>query len=203
LQHRGVPSVFLDLAAPKELISTIVVDYAVGVRQAVGYLLELGHRRIGLIAGPELLKSSRARRGAFFETLKTAGIEEDATLIANGGHTVLGGLAAMTQVLSLQSPPTAVLASNDLSAIGALRAAHKQGLKVPEDISIVGFDDILLAEFTDPPLTTIRLSRQDLARQALDALLRHIRNETEDSRQGREFTVSSQLVIRSSTSARL
>jgi LacI family transcriptional regulator len=198
LQRRRVPSVFLDIGAPAELISTIQVDYASGVSQAVDYLLGLGHRRIGLLAGPDTLKSARARRASFLETLKRAGIEEEPGLIADGGHTVLGGLAAMTELLSLATPPTAVLASNDLSAIGGLRAVHKRGLRVPADISIVGFDDILLAEFTDPPLTTIRLSRQDLATLALGALVRLIKNETPDSQQGREYTVPTQLVVRGS-----
>jgi DNA-binding LacI/PurR family transcriptional regulator len=199
LGRRRMPSVFLDVGSPGELISNIQVDYATGVSEAIHYLLDLGHHRVGLIAGPDTLKSARARRASYLDALKQAGIEPEPELIVNGGHTILGGFAAMTELLTHGNPPTAVLASNDLSAIGGLRAVQKRGLKVPGHISIVGFDDILLAEFTDPPLTTIRLSRRELANQALGALLRHVRNDSEDFREGREYVVSTRLVIREST----
>ena len=101
----------------------------------------------------------------------------------------------MTQLLALPKRPTAVLTSNDLTAIGALRAIARVGLRVPEDISVVGFDDIELSRFTQPPLTTIRLSRDDLGRKAFDALYETV----ESRRPGHEIKVSTGLVLREST----
>src|SRR5260370_33020492 len=98
----------------------------------------------------------------------------------------------MTRLLNLSTPPTAVLASNDRPAIGALRAARCKGLGVPGDLSVVGFDDIHFAEFTEPPLTTVRLSRRDLAEKAIYALLQP---------RGAEYTVTPTLVVRESTQA--
>ena len=201
LQLRCVPTVFLDVGPAREWISDIQVDYAVGISQAMEHLLALGHRSIGFVSGPQHLKSARSRMSAFVQGLLQAGIEGDSPQVACGGHTVAGGFAAMNELLNCPAPPTAILASNDLSAIGALRAARGHGFDVPGRISIVGFDDIQLAEYTDPPLTTIRLSRTDLAQCALDALLRQIRRGEGESHEGKEYVVTTQLVVRESTRA--
>jgi len=111
-------------------------------------------------------------------------------------HTLRGGVAGFERLRALASQPTAVLCSNDMTAIGVLRAAYMGGLRVPEDLSVIGLDDIDFAEFTLPPLTTIRLSRADLARAAFDAL----RAQTDGSvKIQREFLVSTSLVVRGST----
>jgi LacI family transcriptional regulator len=102
----------------------------------------------------------------------------------------------MTKLLSLPKPPTAVLTSNDLTAIGALRAITRVGLRVPEDISVVGFDDIELSQFTQPPLTTVRLSRDELGRRAFDLLYETVQG---NQRSGREIRVGTALVLREST----
>lgn len=102
----------------------------------------------------------------------------------------------MTKLLSLPKPPTAVLTSNDLTAIGALRAITRVGLRVPDDISVVGFDDIELSRFTQPPLTTIRLSRDELGRKAFDALYETVEGQQST---GQEIKVSTTLVLREST----
>src|ERR1017187_10574236 len=102
------------------------------------------HRRIGFISGPWALKSARIRRTAFLRSLSAYGIDEDKRLVEEGDHTVDGGLIAMTRMLESKCSPTALLASNDLTAIGAMRAVRRAGLSVPGDISIVGFDDIRL-----------------------------------------------------------
>jgi DNA-binding LacI/PurR family transcriptional regulator len=113
-------------------------------------------------------------------------------------HTLRGGVAGFERLRALDSQPTAVLCSNDMTAIGVLRAAYMGGLRVPQDLSVIGLDDIDFAEFTLPPLTTIRLSRADLARAAFDAL----RSQTDGSvRIQREFLVSTSLVVRGSTGA--
>jgi len=196
LAHRNVPMVFLDVGILGEGISKIVVDYAMGVNEAMDHLLSLGHRRIGFISGPWALKSARIRRTAFMRSLSAYGIDEDKRLVEEGDHTVDGGLNAMTRMLESQCSPTALLASNDLTAIGAMRALRRAGLSVPHDISIVGFDDIRLAEFTEPPLTTVRLSRLELAEQAFNAL----RDASQpQAREEPEHIVETHLVIRETT----
>ena len=106
----------------------------------------------------------------------------------------------MARLLESRTPPTAVLASNDLTAIGALRAVRRKGWRVPEDVSVIGFDDIHFAEFTEPPLTTVALSRRELAEKAIRALLQHIEpQEPGNTAHGAEYTVTPVLVVRQST----
>jgi DNA-binding LacI/PurR family transcriptional regulator len=197
LAHRNVPMVFLDVGPTGEGISHVVVDYAMGINEAVEYLLSLGHRRIGFISGPLDLKSARIRRSAFLRSLSRYGIDEDKRLVEEGDHTVDGGLSAMARMLESNCSPTAMLASNDLTAIGMMRAVRRAGLSVPRDISIVGFDDIRLAEFTEPPLTTVRLSRKELAEHAFHALLRDLRGQAAPKS---DCKLETHLIIRESTS---
>jgi len=115
-------------------------------------------------------------------------------------HTLKGGVAGFAKLRTLAAQPTAILCSNDMTAIGVLRAAYMEDLRVPQDLSVIGLDDIDFAEFTLPPLTTIRLSRTDLARAAFEAL----RQQAEDPKNPnmkREFLVSTSLVVRGSTGA--
>jgi LacI family transcriptional regulator len=113
-------------------------------------------------------------------------------------HTLKGGVNGFARLQALQSRPTAIVCSNDMTAIGVLRAAYMEGLRVPQDLSVIGLDDIDFAEFTLPPLTTIRLSRTDLARAAFEALRQHAENPRDPKIQ-REFLVSTSLVLRGST----
>jgi LacI family transcriptional regulator len=113
-------------------------------------------------------------------------------------HTLKGGLAGFAQLQSLAESPTAILCSNDMTAIGVLRAAYMKGLRVPQDLSVVGLDDIDFAEFTLPPLTTIRLDRTELARAAFEALRQQV-EDTGLEKVQREFLVSTSLVVRGST----
>lgn len=196
LARRDVPMVFLDVAPPGDRISNVVVDYAMGINEAMDHLLSIGHRRIGFISGPPALKSARIRRSAFVRSLHRYGIDEQEGLVGEGDHTVDGGLRAMERMIESDCVPTAILASNDLTAIGMMRAARRTGLCVPRDISIVGFDDIRLAEFTEPPLTTVRLSRQELAENAFHALLSDLRRQPKTKPDGK---VETHLVIREST----
>ncbi len=161
--RRKVPLVFLDVGVPKDRVSNVRVDYRAGITQAVEHLLGLGHRRIAFVSGPQAVKSARIRRSAFLGALAKAGIGERERLVEDSDHTVEGGLLAMERLLLIANPPTAVLASNDVTAIGALRAIRRAGLRVPQDLSVVGFDDIQLARYTDPPLTTVRFPRDEIA----------------------------------------
>lgn len=197
---RKIPTVFLDVGSVHQFINNIQVDYATGINQAVEHLLNLGHTRIGFISGPLVLKSANIRRAAFLECLTRTGILEDEELVAEGDHTIDGGLEAMTRLLESKNPPTAVMASNDLTAIGAMRAVRRKGWIVPRDVSVIGFDDIHFAEFVEPPLTTIALSRRELAEKAIHALLQHVDPlRRKKAAHGAEYSITPALVVRQST----
>ena len=197
LSRGKVPMVFLDVATqylktPREGIANISVNYESGINEAVDHLVSLGHRRIGFVSGPIHLRSASIRRQAFLRSLSRYSIHDQ--LIEQGDHRMEGGLAAATRLLQLSERPTAILASNDLTAIGVMRGIQAAGLKVPGDISVVGFDDIWLARFTDPPLTTVRLSRTELGLRAFHALVPDANSATvEDS------AVDTRLVVRETT----
>lgn len=195
LSSRKVPLVFLDVGKVGKGVSNIKVDYAQGIAQAVDHLRGLNHTRIAFISGPSSLKSARLRRDAFLDCLRERDVDVHPDLIEEGNHKIDGGLSAITRLLQRNHPPTAVLASNDLTAIGALRGTRQSGLRVPQDLSVVGFDDIDMAQFTEPPLTTIRLLRSELASLSCNALFQSIRGEME----GAEFTMGTHLIVREST----
>jgi DNA-binding LacI/PurR family transcriptional regulator len=200
LVSREVPTVFLDVGEVHHLMSNIRLDYASGIHLAVDHLLGLGHSRIGFISGPLRLKSARVRRSAFLDYLTHAGILEDDELVTEGDHTVDGGLNAMARLLELPDPPTAILASNDLTAMGAMSAVRRHGWSVPKDVSVIGFDDIHFAEFFEPPLTTIRVSRRDLGETAFRALLNHNQPDVEGAgAHGVDYPLATTFVVRSST----
>ena len=132
----------------------------------------LGHKRIAFITGPLDLHSARTRRQAFIDGIRAHGVKADPKLIREGTHTAEGGQQAMEALLRLGTPPTAVVCSNDWTAIGALHAIDLAGLRVPAEISVVGFDDIPLARYTSPPLTSVRMSAGDVGSTAFEALFR-------------------------------
>ncbi len=197
LASRKVPLVFLDVGRVAKGVSNVKVDYGQGIAQAVDHLRSLGHTSIAFISGPANLKSARLRREAFLMCLRDRVAEARPELIEEGNHKIDGGLSAITRLLQRPHPPTAVLASNDLTAIGVLRGIHQAGLRVPHDISVIGFDDIDLAQFTEPPLTTVRLHRSELASLACNALFQSISGDME----GAEFSIGTHLIIRESTAA--
>jgi DNA-binding LacI/PurR family transcriptional regulator len=196
LARRGVPLVFLDVGHVGHRMSHVLIDYANGIRQAVDHLIDLGHRRVGFIAGPLDLLSARMRRQAFLDSVRARGIAPEQKLVREGTHTAEGGQQAMTALLKQTRRPTAVVCSNDWTAIGALHAIDAAGLRVPDDISIVGFDDIPLASYTRPPLTSVRMSARDVGSTAFDALFRLIGG---DRLEGDVYQVPTQLVVRQST----
>jgi LacI family transcriptional regulator len=198
LIRRNVPIVLLDtgMAGPKSV--NIRIDYAQGIQQAMEHLFSLNHRRIAFISGPLDLQSARVRHAAFVSGMEQRGIRLERALIEKGDHKIDGGATAMRNLLLLPQPPTAVITSNDLTAIGALAAIHDAGLRVPEDISLVGFDDIAFAHLTNPPLTTVLLSRTQLAVTAFRALDQLIQASEEHPS---EYMIPAQLIIRGSTRA--
>jgi LacI family transcriptional regulator len=173
LSRRQIPMVFMDTPVEGPGISVVRVDYHAGVRAAMDHLFDLGHKNIAFISGPLSLGSAELRAQAFRVALQEHGMAGNSAWMQEGDHRVEGGHHAMQRILRSGKPaPTAVLTSNDLTAIGAMGAIHEAGLRIPEDISIVGFDGIELSAYTQPALTTLVVSRVDLASQAFRSLLR-------------------------------
>src|SRR5208337_437398 len=156
----------------------------------------LRHTRIAFVAGPLHLKSALARREAFKAAMTEIGLSPD--LIVVGDHHMEGGMQALLELNGLSIRPTAVLCSNDMTAIGVLREAYDQDIKIPDDLSVVGFDDIRLAEFTIPPLTTVQMSQKELARIAFQALLNEVARES-PSHERSEYELNTSLILRRST----
>ncbi len=198
LADRAIPMVFVDMTLNSPLSSTLRVDYQTGIQQGVEHLSALGHADIGFVSGPLRQRSAALRKEAFRHALAGIGLEEEGSWLVEGDHTLEGGMAAMEKLLTLKRRPTAVMCSNDMTAIGALRVLAKHGIRVPEDVSIIGFDNIHLAEFVNPTLTTIQMSRKDLAHGAFEALKSAVKSTSEATRQ-REFPIPTVLIVRGST----
>ncbi len=200
LVHRDIPMVLAEFRLDDPKVSTILLDYSTGIHEAIHHLVGLGHSRIAFLAGPHKLHSAITRENDYRMAMQDEGLPIQKKWIIECDHTLKGGVAGFGQLQALSARPSAILCSNDMTAIGVLRAAYMEGLRVPDDISVIGLDDIDFAEFTLPPLTTIRLSRADLARSAFEAL----RQQAEDPgnpKMQREFLVSTSLVVRGSTAA--
>jgi LacI family transcriptional regulator len=193
LPRAGVASVYLDLGRVDRNISNIVIDYASGISESLAHLAELGHRRIGYIGGPLRLPSAQARRKAFMKSAVQMGIEPARVIDAD--FTVRGGYQAGQEMLR-ESAPTAIVTGNDLTAIGVLHCAYDAGLRVPQDLSVAGFDDILFSEYTQPALTTVAVPRTEIGQVAFQALW-EMMHDPEHA--GREFRVGTRLVVRQST----
>jgi len=195
LRYRKVPLVFVDVGPDVAGIANIRINYLNGIRQAVQHLAALRHTRIAFISGPMHLKSAIARRDAFKTSMSEIGLSSE--LIVTGDHKMEGGMKAFHELHHLSAPPTAVLCSNDMTAIGVMRQAYEQNVRVPDDLSVVGFDDIHLTEFTIPPLTTVQMSQHELAKIAFQALL----NEAEDAHghERHKYELTTTLMLRRST----
>lgn len=170
LLAEDVPLVTIDVSADARRSLVLEVDYAQGIDQAVQHLAILGHRRIGFASGPMPHLTNLRRRDAFVCSAKKIGLSAQNAPIFIGNHTFEGGTQAALHFLELNPRPTAILCSNDMMAVGVLRVMAERGIRVPHDMSVIGFDDIHLAEFVNPPLTTVRMSRQELARAAFRGL---------------------------------
>lgn len=196
MMRNRVPLVTMDRRLVGKGLSDISVDSTSGMKQAVEHLQRLRHRKIGYIGGSAGPTISDHRRNSFLRALQEFGLVADARFIRVGNYRVSGGEAGMEEILALETRPTAVITANDLTAIGALRVIHRHGLSVPEDISIVGFDDIELSDIVYPPLTTLHLPRHELARKFVSALEAF---EPDPHAQGKQYKVETSLVVRNST----
>jgi len=198
LVEREFPLVFVDAGPDLPNIHVLKVDYGEGIRQGVQHLAALGHRSIAFISGPLSQRSPKARREAFLKSMAELGLRIPPEHLVEGNHTMEGGIVAMEKLIALDTLPTAVMCSNDMTAIGALHALYRTTLKVPEDISLVGFDDIHLAQFMLPPLTTVQMSCKALAAAAVEALRTGIEPDHSKARR-KEWPIPTRLVVRQST----
>ena len=198
LRFRKVPLVFVDVGPQAAGITNIRVNYQEGIREAVRHLAKLGHKRIAFVAGPTHLKSAMARRAAFETSMQEMGLPVVQELIVSGDHKVEGGVSAFAKLASLPKRPTAILCSNDMTAVGVMREAYERGISIPRDLSLIGFDDIRLSEFTTPPLTTVRMSQKLLAEYAFQAL-RSEAEGSDGSPNGKEVELETGLILRGST----
>jgi DNA-binding LacI/PurR family transcriptional regulator len=197
LATRDIPLVLLDPTGdPGQRIPSVGAGNWSGGLSATRHLLELGHRRIAIITGPDFALSSRARLDGYRAALDTAGVPIDPSLIAQGDFMIEGGLAQARRLLRLTDPPTAIFAGNDGQAIGVYHAAHELGLRIPHDLSVVGFDDLPPIHWLIPPLTTIRQPLTEMAAAATTMLVRLAHGEPLAQRR---VELGTDLVVRGST----
>jgi LacI family transcriptional regulator len=196
LQARQMPVVVVDRHIPGAVVDTVLVDNAHGGWLATHHLVELGHRRIGCLTGPSHLSLSAERVTGYRQALAETGCPIDDTLILKGDFQYESGYRAASYLLSLEKPPTAIFACNDLMAIGVINAGFELGRPVPGQLSVVGFDDIRLAAFTNPPLTTVAQPKYKSGVLATELLLERIQR---DDIPPRRQLLETQLVVRRST----
>jgi LacI family transcriptional regulator, galactose operon repressor len=175
--------------------SWIDIDNDHGVVAAVEHLMSAGHRRIAHLAGQRENPAARTRREAFYREMRQCGLPVPEAYVLEGRFTARGGEEAATDLLSLPERPTAIFAGNDNMAMGAYRAARRLGLRVPDDLSLVGFDDAEYAPALDPPLTTVRFPRPEMAEGAAELLTDLIHHP---ERPHRPRVLPTELVLRSS-----
>ena len=197
LSSQKIMVVFLDIGKVGPHTSNIRVNYEQGVHQAVEHLLELGHRQIAFVSGPLHFKSAQIRRQAFLRSMKKyrASLHTE-PVIYEGDFKLESGQRAVRELVALKNKPTAIIAANDLMAVGAMWELGRTGLRVPKDISVIGCDDIWLARLTDPPLTTVMIPRAEIGTAAVEAVLR---SDSENGNSGREIRIATQLLVREST----
>ncbi len=172
LARAGVGLVLVDpVNIPDNDIPSVGATNWAGGKSATEHLIELGHRRIGMIGGPAGMLCTQARVDGYRTALERAGIEVDKDLVRYGDFHHQGGFARTRELLELPDPPTAIFAGSDEQAMGAYQAARLAGLRIPEDLSVVGYDDLPAYEWLSPPLTTLRHPREEMGRVAARTLL--------------------------------
>jgi LacI family transcriptional regulator len=196
LRHDSVPIIQLERALPGLDADLVLFGQEEGAYQATRHLIELGHRAIACVSGPADLPRSRERIGGFLRAMQEAGLDVPDGALLHVEFTSAGGHAAFGSLLARAQRPSAVFVTSDLMAIGGLCAASSAGVRVPEQMSVVGFDDIGAALFASPPLTTIAPPKREMARQAIAQLIERIRGGHEPLR---HIALASSLVVRAST----
>ena len=196
LIRKQVRAVFNDLGTVTEYMSNIILDYALGIDEAVRHLVSLGHQRIVHIAGLSRIYSGNVRRDAFIDAMKRYLPNSQTPMIFQGDFRFESGRMAATELLDLKKLPTAIIAANDMMALGAMQELKANGLTIPQDISIIGFDDIAFASLCEPPLTTVCSPRVEIGRRAIEALMTTIESP---NLSGVEIRIPTYLITRKST----
>jgi DNA-binding LacI/PurR family transcriptional regulator len=197
LRSRGIPLVVVDpTGEPRHDTPSVGAANWNGGLAATRHLLELGHRRIGVIAGPEDILCSRARLDGFRAAMDAAGVDADPGLVRFGDFHLDAGVRQGRELLTLADRPTAIFAANDLQALGVYQAARDLRLSIPEDLSVVGFDDLPIARWVSPPLTTVRQPLVQMAGAAARLVLQLAAGETVSQRR---LELATELVVRAST----
>ena len=198
LDKANIPYVLIDPAAelPEPEVATVGATNWAGGLSATRHLLELGHRRIAVIGGPITMLCSRARIDGYRAALESAGLEVDPALIRNGNFHHVGGYERTLELFELSDPPTAIFAGSDEQAFGVAEAARVTGRRIPEELSVVGFDDLPISRWVSPPLTTVRQPLADMGRTAAEMLLAMIEQRELHSRR---VELATELIVRSST----
>ena len=195
LMAMHVPMVIIDpVGQPDPKIPSIGASNWAGALEATEHLLDLGHSRVGTITGPPSMLCSRARLGGYRAAVESAGIELDPSLVVEGNFHFEPALAAALAMLSLEEPPTAIFAASDVQAMGVYEAARQKGLRIPDDLSVIGFDDVPVARWVPPPLTTLRQPLVEMASLAVRILL-----DPEFAARHPRLELATSLVLRSST----
>jgi len=197
LSKLNTPVVLVDpVGGSNPFIPSITATNFAGGLSATEHLTALGHRRIGIVTGPKDVICARDRLYGYREALARAGIPEDPDLVRYGNFMPDGGENGAASLLDLPDPPTAIFAGTDQQAAGVYREARRRGLRIPDDLSVVGFDDVAVGEWLTPALTTVRQPLEDMAREAIRTALTLVHNgSAPDVR--RELSTS--LVVRDST----
>ena len=195
-RHDNVPVVQLERALPGLPADLILASQEDGAYQATRHLIELGHRSIACVSGPADLPCARSRVTGFVRAMDEAALQVSDTRIVHAEFTSAGGHAAFGRLLAQEHPPTAVFVTSDLMALGGLCAAGAAGVRVPSELSVVGFDDIAGARYASPPLTTVAPPKREMARLAIELLARRIKGAVEPLR---HLALESHLIVRAST----
>jgi len=192
LMSKRLPVVLVNRSVDDKSVPAVVSDDRAGIRAAVAHLADLGHTVFGHLAGPSATSTGRARREAFRAAARKYGL--DGHVVRADSFTEAAGAAAAKTLLAEHPDVTAIVAGNDLIALGCLDALHDAGLRCPDDVSLVGFNDMPFVDKIEPPLTTVRIPQYELGRRAAQLLLRRVRNEQVASE-----LVGVELVVRRST----
>jgi LacI family transcriptional regulator len=199
LGSAGVPLVLLDRVVTGVDADSVLVRNTAGARAAVAHLAGLGHRRIGVVSDSPEITSSAERIQGYRQALRAAGIDPDPGLVSIGGPTRADGEAAALRLLDRPDRPTAVFTANNFMTVGALRAVRSLGLRIPEDVALVGFDDLEWTTLVQPPVTVVRQPVADLGRTAGERLLRRLQG---DAGPPRRIRLAARLVVRGSCGAK-
>ncbi len=197
--HTEFPIVLMEREPGKTELDSVRIDNKVGAYAAVSHLIERGHTRIAHIAGPSIAAMAVERKEAYIQCMKDHGLKTLPQYIVSGNYKLESGYDGMQALMALEEKPTAVFCANDYMAMGALRFLMEHGYRVPQDVALVGYDDIVVSKMVTTPLTTVRQPAKELAGMAARLLIERIENKESREQKGQTVIMQSELVIRASS----